>query len=38
MLSSLSVNNMAKMPDMLEPIGRSSVWRNIQFSKVKNML
>lgn len=30
MLSSLSMNSMAKMPDMPEPIGRPSVWRNMR--------
>ena len=38
MLSSLSMNSMAKMPDMLEPIGRSSVWRNMRSIKVKYVL
>ena len=29
MFSNLSMNSMAKMPDMPEPMGRPSVWRNI---------
>ena len=32
MLSSLSMNSIAKMPDTLEPIHRPSVWRNIRSS------
>ena len=36
--SSLSMNRMAKMPEMLEPIGRPSVWRKMRSSKVKYML
>ena len=27
MVSSLSMNRMAKMPEMLQPIGRPSFWR-----------
>ena len=38
MLSNLSMNSMAKIPDMLEPIGRRSVWQKMQSSKVKYML
>ena len=38
MLSSLSMNSMAKIPDMLEPHGRPSVWQNMPSSKVKYML
>ena len=38
MLSNLSTNSMAKMPDMMEPIDRPSVWRNMRSSKVKYML
>ena len=37
-LSSLSMNSMAKMPDVLQPVGRPSVWRNMRSSKVKYML
>ena len=36
--SSLSMNRMAKMPEMLEPIGRPSVWRKMWSSKMKYML
>ena len=36
--SSLSMNRMAKMPEMLEPIGRPSVWRKMRSSKMKYML
>ena len=38
MLSNLSMNSMTKMPDMLEPIGRPSLWRKMRSSKVKYML
>ena len=38
MFSNLSMNSMAKMPDMPEPMARPSVWRNIGSSKVKYML
>ena len=27
MVSSLSINRMASMPEMLEPMGRPSLWR-----------
>lgn len=36
--SSLSMNRMAKMPEMLEYIGRPSVWRKMRSSKMKYML
>ena len=38
MLSNLSMNSMAKMSDMLESIGRPSLWRKMQFAKAKYML
>ena len=31
------MNRMAKMPEILEPIGRLSVWRKMRSSKVKYM-
>ena len=29
MVSSLSINRMARVPEMLEPMGRPSFWRKI---------
>lgn len=38
MHSYLSMNSMAKMPDMLEPIGRPSLCQKMQSSKLRYML
>ena len=38
MVSSLSMNRMARMPEMLEPIGRPSFWRKTWPLKEKYML
>ena len=38
MISSLSMNRMARMPEMLEPIGRPSFWRKTWPLQEKYML
>ena len=38
MVSSLSMNTMARIPEMLEPIGRPSFWRKTSPLKEKYML
>ena len=38
MVLSLSINRMASMPEMLEPMGRPSLWRKTWSLKEKYML
>ena len=38
MLSSLSMNRMASIPEMIEPMGRPSLWRRTRSLKEKYML